>query len=129
MDKSIDKNLQTKKSSKNKTISFHISLEEYEAYKKLSIEQKRLIRAIVKILVKNPQLLEEYNYVYKFLTAKSISPYVCPLCLVPFSSLTALKNHLRYAEHTKVCPICHKEFTSTEATLDHVCKKHNICIS
>ncbi|WP_016729753.1 C2H2-type zinc finger protein [Saccharolobus islandicus] len=58
-----------------------------------------------------------------------IGPYVCPLCLMPFSSSVSLKQHIRYTEHAKTCPICKKEFTNTDSTLDHVCKKHNICVS
>ncbi|ACP44769.1 zinc finger C2H2-type domain protein [Sulfolobus islandicus Y.G.57.14] len=30
-----------------------------------------------------------------------IGPYVCPLCLMPFSSSVSLKQHIRYTEHTK----------------------------
>ncbi|WP_080557568.1 C2H2-type zinc finger protein [Saccharolobus islandicus] len=58
-----------------------------------------------------------------------IGPYVCPLCLTPFSSSVSLKQHIRYTEHAKTCPVCGKEFRNTDSTLDHVCKKHNICVS
>jgi hypothetical protein len=115
--------------SNHKGIMIHVSLEELERYNALSTEQKRLIRAIVKTLIYNPQLLNESSYFLRFLTSKAISPYVCPLCLTPFSSSLSLKQHIRYAEHTKVCLACGKEFAKTDALLDHVCKKHNICVS
>ena len=115
--------------SNHKGITIHVSLEELERYHSLTPEQKRIIRAIVKTLIYNPQLLNESSYLYKLLTAKAISPYICPLCLMPFSSSVSLKQHIRYAEHTTTCPVCHKEFAKTDALLDHVCKKHNICVS
>ncbi|WP_425357377.1 hypothetical protein [Metallosphaera yellowstonensis] len=40
----------------------------------------------------------------------------------------SLKRHTRYTEHTTTCPVCRKEFANTDSTLDHVCKKHNICV-
>ncbi|MQL56433.1 C2H2-type zinc finger protein [Acidianus ambivalens] len=115
--------------SNHKSIAIHVTLEELRRYHSLTPEQKRLIRAIVKALIYRPDLLAESDYLMKLLQSKAVSPYVCPLCLLPFSSLTALKQHIRYAEHTKVCPICKREFTTTDALLDHVCKKHNICVS
>jgi 5-methylcytosine-specific restriction endonuclease McrA len=115
--------------SNHKTLGIHVSLEELRRYHSLTPEQKKLIRVIVKMLIHNPELLNESSYLYKLLTAKAISPYVCPLCLTPFSSSVSLKQHIRYAEHTKVCLACGKEFTSTDSTLDHICKKHNICVS
>ena len=119
--------------SGNYTVGFHVSLEELKRYHSLTPEQKQLIRAVVKALIHKPDLLNESlnesAYFLKLLTSKAISHYVCPLCLTPFSSSLALKQHIRYAEHTKVCPICKKEFAKTEALLDHVCKKHNICVS
>ncbi len=115
--------------SNHKTLGIHGSLEELRRYHSLTPEQKRLIRIIVKVLIQNPELLDESSYLYKLLTAKAISPYVCPLCLVPFSSSVSLKQHIRYAEHTTICPVCKKEFAKTDALLDHVCKKHNICVS
>jgi len=115
--------------SNYKTVGIHVTLEELERYHSLTPEQKRLIRVIVKTLIYNPELLSESSYLYKLLTAKAISPYVCPLCLVPFSSAVSLKQHIRYAEHTTICPVCKKEFAKTDALLDHVCKKHNICVS
>jgi hypothetical protein len=115
--------------SNHKGITIHVSLEELERYHSLTPEQKRIIRAIVKTLIYNPQLLNESSYLYKLLTGKAISPYICPLCLMPFSSSVSLKQHIRYAEHTTTCPVCHKEFVKTDALLDHVCKKHNICVS
>jgi hypothetical protein len=72
--------------SNHKTLGIHVSLEELKRYHSLSAEQKRLIRIIVKILIYNPQLLNESSYLYKLLTAKAVSNYVCPLCLMPFSS-------------------------------------------
>jgi uncharacterized Zn-finger protein len=115
--------------SNHKTLGIHVSLEELRRYHSLTPEQKRLIRIIVKVLIQNPELLNESSYLYKLLTAKAISPFVCPLCLVPFSSSVSLKQHIRYAEHTTVCLACGKEFQKTDALLDHVCKKHNICVS
>ncbi len=115
--------------NKNKIIAIHVSSKELERYHSLPIEQKRIIRIIVKMLISRPELLGESSYFFKFLTSKSISQYVCPLCLTPFSSIKALKQHIRYAEHTKVCPVCRKEFAKTESLLDHVCKKHNVCVS
>ncbi|ACP46020.1 zinc finger C2H2-type domain protein [Sulfolobus islandicus Y.G.57.14] len=115
--------------SNHKTLGIHVSLEELERYHSLSAEQKQLIRAVVKTLIHHPDLLNESSYFLRFLTSKAISPYVCPLCLTPFSSSVSLKQHIRYAEHTKICPVCHKEFAKTDALLDHVCKKHNICVS
>jgi uncharacterized Zn-finger protein len=115
--------------SNYKTLGIHVTLEELERYHSLTSEQKRLIRVIVKTLIYNPQLLNESSYLYKLLTAKAVSPYVCPLCLTPFSSSLSLKQHIRYAEHTKVCLACGKKFKKTDALLDHVCKKHNICVS
>ena len=115
--------------SNHKTLGIHVSQEELIRYHSLTPEQKRLIRIIVKVLIQNPELLDESSYLYKLLTAKAVSPYVCPLCLVPFSSSVSLKQHIRYAEHTKVCLACGKEFAKTDALLDHVCKKHNICVS
>ncbi|AZG04107.1 hypothetical protein [Sulfolobus spindle-shaped virus] len=115
--------------SNHKGITIHVTLEELERYHSLTPEQKRLIRIIVKILIHNPELLNESSYLYKLLTGKAISPYVCPLCLMPFSSSVSLKQHIRYTEHAKTCPVCHKEFAKTDALLDHVCKKHNICVS
>jgi len=115
--------------SNHKTLGIHVSQEELRRYHSLSPEQKRLIRIIVKVLIQNPELLDESSYLYKLLTAKAISPYVCPLCLTPFSSAVSVKQHIRYAEHTTICPVCKKEFAKTDALLDHVCKKHNICVS
>ncbi len=115
--------------SNHKTLGIHVSQEELIRYHSLTPEQKRLIRIIVKVLIQNPELLDESSYLYKLLTAKAVSPYVCPLCLVPFSSSVSLKQHIRYAEHTTICPVCKKEFAKTDALLDHVCKKHNICVS
>ncbi|QXJ33197.1 C2H2-type zinc finger protein [Saccharolobus shibatae] len=115
--------------SNHKGIFIHVTLEELKRYHSLTPEQKRLIRAIVKTLIHNPQLLDESSYLYRLLASKAISQFVCPLCLMPFSSSVSLKQHIRYAEHTKVCPVCKKEFTSTDSALDHVCKKHNICVS
>ncbi|AZG03199.1 hypothetical protein [Sulfolobus spindle-shaped virus] len=115
--------------SNHKTLGIHVTLEELERYHSLTPEQKRIIRAIVKALIHNPQLLDESGYLYKLLTSKAVSPYVCPLCLMPFSSSVSLKQHIRYTEHAKTCPICKKEFRNTDSTLDHVCKKHNICVS
>ncbi|AZG03543.1 hypothetical protein [Sulfolobus spindle-shaped virus] len=115
--------------SNRKTLGIHVSAEELKRYHSLSAEQKRLLRIIVKVLIYNPELLNESSYLYKLLTTKAISPYVCPLCLIPFSSSVSLKQHIRYAEHTTTCPVCGKEFAKTDALLDHVCKKHNICVS
>ena len=115
--------------SNHKTIGIHVSNEELTRYHSLTPEQKQLIRAVVKALIHRPDLLNESPYLFKLLTVKAISPYVCPLCLTPFSSSLSLKQHIRYTEHTKVCPVCHKKFKKTDALLDHVCKKHNICVS
>ena len=115
--------------SNHKTLGIHVSLEELKRYHSLTPEQKRLIRTVVKMLIHHPDLLNESSYFLRFLTAKAVSPYVCPLCLMPFSSSVSLKQHIRYAEHTKVCLACGKEFAKTDALLDHVCKKHNICVS
>jgi len=115
--------------SNHKTIGIHVSNEELTRYHSLTPEQKQLIRAVVKALIHRPDLLNESPYLFKLLTIKAISPYVCPLCLTPFSSSLNLKQHIRYTEHTKVCPVCHKKFKKTDALLDHVCKKHNICVS
>jgi len=41
----------------------------------------------------------------------------------------SLKQHIRYNEHTTTCLVCRKEFANTDSALDHVCKKHNICVS
>ncbi len=70
--------------SNHKTLGIHVSQEELIRYHSLTPEQKRLIRIIVKVLIQNPELLDESSYLYKLLTAKAVSPYVCPLCLVPF---------------------------------------------
>ncbi|AZG03579.1 hypothetical protein [Sulfolobus spindle-shaped virus] len=115
--------------SNHKTIGIHVSNEELTRYHSLTPEQKQLIRAVVKALIHRPDLLNESPYLFKLLTVKAISPYVCPLCLIPFSSSVSLKQHIRYAEHTTTCPVCGKEFAKTDALLDHVCKKHNICVS
>jgi hypothetical protein len=115
--------------SNHKTLGIHVSAEELERYHSLTAEQKRLLRIIVKTLIYNPDLLSESSYLYKLLTSKAVSPYVCPLCLMPFSSYFSLKQHIRYTEHTTTCPVCKKEFQKTDALLDHVCKKHNICVS
>ncbi|WP_409348384.1 C2H2-type zinc finger protein [Saccharolobus islandicus] len=48
---------------------------------------------------------------------------------MPLSSSVSLKQHIRYTEHAKTCPVYGKDFAKTDATLDHVCKKHNICVS
>ena len=114
--------------SNHKGITIHVTLEELKRYHSLMPEQKRLIRVVVKMLIYNPDLLTEPGYLHKLLTAKAISPYVCPLCLMPFSSSVSLKQHVRYAEHMTTCPVCRKEFANTDSTLDHVCKKHNICV-
>jgi uncharacterized Zn-finger protein len=118
------------KTKKNQTLTltFHLSKDELAVYHSLEPSQKRLIRAFVKTLIYNPQLLDESSYLYKLLTVKAISPYVCPLCLMPFSSSVSLKQHIRYTEHGKTCPVCQKEFANTDSALDHVCKKHNICV-
>ena len=116
------------KIKRSHVISFWVSEEELRRYHQLSKEQKRLIRAIVKTLIYRPDLLNESSYLFKLLTAKAVSPFVCPLCLTPFSSSFALKQHLRYEEHTTKCPVCSKQFTSVDATIDHVCKKHGICV-
>jgi superfamily II helicase len=115
--------------SNHKGITIHVTAEELKRYHSLTPEQKRLLRIIVKTLIYKPDLLNEGSYLYKLLSSKAVSPYVCPLCLTPFSSSVSLKQHIRYAEHTKVCLACGKEFQKTEALLDHVCKKHNICVS
>jgi len=115
--------------SNHKGIMIHVSTEELERYHSLTQEQKRLIRAVVKMLIYNPDLLTEPDYLYKLLISKAISPYVCPLCLTPFSSSVSLKLHVRYTEHMTTCPVCRKEFANTDSALDHVCKKHNICVS
>ncbi|ACZ35808.1 unknown [Betafusellovirus yellowstonense] len=115
--------------SNHKGIMIHVSLEELTRYHSLRPEQKRLIRAFVKMLIYYPQLLDESSYLYKLLTVKAVSPYVCPLCLTPFHSFASLKQHIRYAEHTTTCPVCKKQFQKTDTLLDHVCKKHNICVS
>ncbi|ACZ35744.1 unknown [Sulfolobus spindle-shaped virus 6] len=117
------------KKYQNKGIFFHLSKKEYERYKSLPPEQKKLIRAVIKALIYNPDLLSEADYLFKLMQSKTVSPYVCPLCLTPFSSSVSLKQHIRYTEHSKVCPVCGKEFRNTDSTLDHVCKKHNICVS
>ena len=124
-----DKLLTKVNNIKHWMIGFHVTKEEHELYHRLTPEQKKLIRAILKTLIYRPDLLNESSYLFKLLTAKAVSPYVCPLCLTPYSSSVALKNHLRYEEHTTKCPICSKQFTSVDATIDHVCKKHNICVS
>ncbi|AWR95955.1 C2H2-type zinc finger protein [Acidianus brierleyi] len=115
--------------SNHKGIMIHVSLEELTRYHSLTPEQKRVIRAIVKTLIYRPDLLNETNYLYRLMQSKAVSPYVCPLCLIPFSSSEALKMHIRYSEHTTVCPICRKGFKDTETLLNHLCKKHNICVS
>ncbi len=101
--------------SNHKGIIIHVTLEELKRYHSLTPEQKRLIRIIVKTLIYKPDLLDESSYLYKLLTAKAVSPYVCPLCLMPFSSSVALKQHIRYTSHPNVCPICKKEFQKTDA--------------
>jgi uncharacterized Zn-finger protein len=115
--------------SNHKGIFIHVTLEELERYHSLTPEQKRLIRVIVKTLIYKPELLSESSYLFKLLAAKTVSRYVCPLCLMPFSSSVSLKQHIRYTSHPKICPVCKKEFAKTDALLDHVCKKHNICVS
>ena len=112
----------------NRGITIHVSMKELAVYHSLPQDQKRLIRAVVKMLIYNPQLLDESSYLFRLLTAKTISPYVCPLCLTPFSSSVSLKQHVRYTEHMTTCPVCQKEFANTDSALDHVCKKHNICV-
>ncbi|ARM76381.1 C2H2-type zinc finger protein [Acidianus manzaensis] len=111
-----------------KHLTFHLSEDEWLRYHQLDRETKQMIRLVVKSIIYNPELVQEAGYIYKLLISKTISPYVCPLCLIPFSSLFALKQHIRYQEHEKECKICGKKFTSTEALLDHICKKHNICV-
>ncbi|WP_346729551.1 hypothetical protein [Acidianus sp. HS-5] len=98
MGKPIDKNQETKKRRKSRTLSFTVSEEEIQKYHALTTEQKRVIKAVVKLLIYNPQLLDKPEYLYNLLTKKAISPYVCPLCLTPFSSSISLEIHLRYAE-------------------------------
>ena len=115
--------------SNHKTLGIHLSLEELSRYHQLTNEQKKIIRIIVKVLIYNPELLDESSYLFKLLTAKAVSPYACPLCLTPFSSYLSLKQHIRYAEHMTACPVCKRQLASTDSALDHVCKKHNICVS
>ncbi|WP_420807164.1 hypothetical protein [Acidianus manzaensis] len=45
------------------------------------------------------------------------------------TSRTALINHIRYTNHPLHCMICKKKSSNYNALLDHICKKHNICIS
>jgi hypothetical protein len=113
--------------SNHKGIMIHVSEDELELYHSLSKEQKRLLRAVVKALIMNPELLN-VEFLQKFLTAKVLSDYVCPLCLIPFSTMLSLKMHIRYSEHNTKCLLCKKSFQDSEATLDHICKKHNICM-
>ncbi|AAQ94384.1 zinc-finger domain protein [Sulfolobus virus Kamchatka 1] len=115
--------------SNHKTLGIHVTLEELKRYHSLTPEQKRLIRTIVKTLIYRPDLLENAQYLIKLAESKAVSPYVCPLCLMPFSSSVSLKQHIRYKEHAKTCPVCGKKFRNTDSTIDHVCKKHNICVS
>ncbi|WP_009990783.1 C2H2-type zinc finger protein [Saccharolobus solfataricus] len=115
--------------SNHKGITIHVSTEELERYHSLTKEQKQFIRAIVKTLISHPELMTDSLYLYRLLTTKALSRFVCPLCLTPFSSAISLKQHIRYTEHTKTCPVCNKEFANTDSALDHVCKKHNICVS
>jgi len=114
--------------SNHKGIMIHVTLKELMLYHSLTPEQKKVIRAIVKTLILRPDLLEESNYLYRLIQSKAVSSYVCPLCLMPFSSSVSLKQHIRYAEHMTTCPVCQKEFANTDSALDHVCKKHNICV-
>jgi len=114
--------------SRNRGIMIHVSMKELAVYHSLTPEQKKLLRAFVKTLIYNPELLDESTYLYRLLTVKAVSKYVCPLCLVPFSSAVSLKQHIRYTEHGKTCPVCRKAFANTDSALDHVCKKHNICV-
>jgi hypothetical protein len=116
--------------SGNRGITIHVSTEELERYHSLRQDQKRLIRAFVKMMIYYPQLLDvdESSYLYKLLTVKAVSKYICPLCLMPFGSSISLKQHIRYTEHGKTCPVCQREFANTDSALDHICKKHNICV-
>lgn len=107
-------------------IFIHLNSEELEKYEQLPDSKKRLIKTIIKTLILNPDLLSE-NLV-KYAVLKNITDYVCPLCLMPFSSHNALMHHFRYTNHEPRCIYCGKSFVDQEALVDHVCKKHNICL-
>ncbi|MCP6729959.1 MULTISPECIES: C2H2-type zinc finger protein [Metallosphaera] len=114
--------------SNHKSITIHVDSDELTIYHSLSDEQKRILRLVLKSMIRNPELLSSANYYVK-LALKSVSEYICPLCFIPFSSRKALILHVRYTSHEPVCPICAKKFNKVDAALDHICKKHNICVS
>ncbi|ACZ35812.1 unknown [Betafusellovirus yellowstonense] len=121
------KKYQVSHGKENKGVFFHLSSEEYEIYKNLPEEQKRALRLLIKTLIRNPNLLND-NLV-KYAMLKSINTFTCPICLMPFSSYKGLIEHIRYTTHNLKCRYCGKTFTSQDALLDHICKKHNICVS
>ncbi|QGA87302.1 putative zinc finger protein [Sulfolobus spindle-shaped virus] len=110
-------------------ISLHVTRKELETYHKLDRDKKRLIRSIVRTLLQHPELLDYADFWQKFFASKIVSEYVCPLCLMPFPTRFSLIQHIRYGEHETECKLCKKKFVNTDALMDHICKKHNICIS
>ncbi|WP_425358157.1 hypothetical protein [Acidianus hospitalis] len=46
-----------------------------------------------------------------------------------FYLLNAHERHLYNVEHINIRCTCKKEFAKSDTLLDHVYKKHNICVS
>ncbi|QGA67423.1 C2H2-type zinc finger protein [Sulfolobus sp. E11-6] len=109
-------------------ITFNITEQEHQNYHSLTPEQKKFLRMLVRLILQKPELLNYVETWYNFLLQKVFVDYICPACLAPFPHRRALVMHLRYEEHSTECKMCGRELSSTDGLLDHVCKKHNICV-
>ncbi|BBL46092.1 hypothetical protein MJ1HA_0184 [Metallosphaera sedula] len=113
-----------------RSLTFHISLREKQVWDSLPSEKKALIRAIVKYILQDPTILEESERLMKYFQLRALSPFICPICHVPFQSAQALKQHIRYGEFkSEVCPICAKHVSTKKGEIfQHLMKKHNIAL-
>lgn len=108
----------------SRVLGLHLSPEEYAVYHSLPEEKKKLIRAIVKALLANPELLDNVQFWQNFVLRKAFTPYVCPMCLMPFTTYPALIKHIRRTTHPPKCAVCGKSFADVDSLLDHFRKKH-----
>lgn len=108
----------------NKGVFLYLSPVEHTIYHSLPPEKKKLIHAIVKTLLSNPELLDNMQFWQNFILRKAFSPYTCPVCLTPFATYPALIKHIRFFSHPLKCAVCGKTFASTDMLLDHFRKKH-----